>query len=301
MFGGLAITFVQLGSEEDGPLVGLTALPGDHAPAPAPAHGHASDNFRIQLLGDLTMGRETYRPGEFRFQDGWKPYPNEGMWASDGFWGLVMMADKRGFRRRLVKELPPGSDEEAMEIGMHRHVATTFGFGGDALFPDDPTDTAGPSALASTLGRTTNSGKLNGSFADREQWMTVSPNTQIVVALMGEPTSGPVVVLSASKPDQVVTPRCCFDTEVFRLVVAGSCNIEGQVFELGDMRTQRAGTWSEPVVAGSDGLQEVLVLGDRRHVEPSVETETWLSALGGIVADLTGELTARPLAQNASN
>jgi hypothetical protein len=89
-------------------------------------------------------------------------------------------------------------------------------------------------------------------------------------------------------------PQTRFETEVFRMVVAGSCDIDGQIYEYGDIRIQRPGAACGPVVAGPNGLQEVLILGDRRHAVPTVENnEMWPATLGAIVDDLQGVLSAQ--------
>jgi hypothetical protein len=286
-YNGVATTVVPIGDETSGPAIGLVAVaPGGTVPDAA-AHAHGADNFRIVLRGALTMGRERYELGQFRFQEGWKPYPDEISHTADGQWLLVLMADRRGFRQRWVKELIPGSDEERADKAMYLVLAQLFGITGDCI---DPENKCGASALTTTLGPTTNSGKLNGSFADRDAWQAVTSSTRANVALMGHPTSGPVVILATTEPHEIAAPRCRFETELFRLVVAGSCDIDGQIYEQGDMRIQRAGEWCGPVAAGPGGLEEIVVVGDRRHANPSVEGDVW--PFVGIVRDLLGELSA---------
>ncbi len=283
-----AMAVALIGDEAAGPAMFMMSVLPRGTVAPAPAHCHASDNFRVSLLGTLSMGREEYRAGRFRFQQGWRAYPDECVDAEEGAWQLVMMADRRGARRRIVPALSPESPEANLEIETHRAIADAFGITGDFLFPDDPSDTAGPSALASTLGRAEASGKLNGSFDDCASWLPVNGTTRAAVSLIGDAESGPVVILSVIDALGVVSPRARFGTELFRLVVAGSCEIEGRVYERGDMRVQHAGTWCGPIVAGAEGLQEVLVIGDRRMADPAVENGSW--AFGDVVHGLLDEL-----------
>ncbi len=280
----MTMSVVELGHEERGPLLGLTAtVPGLCMPT-GPAHGHASDTFRISLLGQFTMGREAYGPGRFRLQEGWKAYPNDNnSCGPEGGWELVMMADRRGMRARLAQPDLSGVIEAITQAFCATYEITS----GD-IFSDDPSDTAGPSALASTLGRAEASGKLNGSFDDCASWLPVNGTTRAAVSLIGDAESGPVVILSVIDALGVVSPRARFGTELFRLVVAGSCEIEGRVYERGDMRVQHAGTWCGPIVAGAEGLQEVLVIGDRRMADPAVENGSW--AFGDVVHGLLDEL-----------
>lgn len=284
----LATMIVLLGDHRSGPLLGFTALaPGVDAPL-GPPHGHCSDNFRVSLRGDLTMGREVYGSGAFRFQDGWKTYPkNNNSCGPAGGWEIEVFADRRGLR---TSEVVGGPELEAMMTEGGRMLAAMFGL--ESLVADPPEDVCGPSALATTLGPTDNSGKRNGSFDRREGWQAVEPATEVAVALLGEPTCGPVVVLAATGPDAVAFPAARYDTEVFRLVVDGSCTIGDRTYEAGDMRIQHAGTWCEPVVAGKQGVQEVILLADRRGATATVDGDTWLGDLDGIVEELALELAA---------
>ena len=284
----LAAGAVLIGDDECGPAIGVTAVaPGDLADD-APAHAHGSDNFRIVLRGVLTMGRERYDRGRFRFQAGWKAYPGEANDASDGMWMLVLMADRRGMRRRLAKELVPGSLEDVLEHELHRYMSEALEVTGDLV---DPDDTCGSSALASTLGTPTSSGKLNGSFEDARGWPQVSPTTRAAVTLLGDASAGPVVVLCATDPLGTAMQGCRFHTELFRLVVSGSGSIGDRILEEGDMRVQRAGERSAPVTAGPDGLCELIILGDRRHAVPDADDPArWPGTLGDLVQDLVGLL-----------
>ena len=288
-YGPMAFTGVVAGDDVTGPMMMLSTVPTEVDLPEGPAHAHASDNFRIELKGEFSMGREHYTAGHFRLQEGWRPYPEE--YGPGGRWSLTMMADRRGFRRRLVKPFEPGSDEEREEIAIHRAVGSVLKVGGDIMFPDDPDDTAGPTAIASSLGRMGNAGKLNGSFDDLDDWTQVDADNKVAVTLFGHVVSGPILVLTVTEPFAVQAGRCRFDTEVFRMVVRGSCEIDGQRHELGDVRVDRAGASWGPVVAGPEGYQEVQVIADRRGA-PDTETGDW--ALAGIVNALRADLASRP-------
>jgi hypothetical protein len=299
-FGDMANTSVKVGDDTCGPIIGPVACQPGTVPPPAAAHAHASDTFRIILRGTFKMGPEMYGPGEFRFQQGWRPYPGEDALGDDGLWMAVFVADRRGMRARYVKEPPPDSPEAQVAVEMHRYFGRTYELkGGDVWFSDDPKDTAGPSALASSLGPI-KSGKRNGSFADADSWTTSHPGTREAVSILGDPICGPVVVLTATEPNGVVTPPCRFDTEVFRMIVAGACEIDGRRYEKGDMRIDRAGEWFGPVVAGPEGMQQVVVIGDRRHATPTMESTADESAIGGVIHELLDELNARPKAEPAT-
>src|SRR5205823_252902 len=88
------------------------------------AHGHDSDSWRMSLLGESHMGTATYGPGEFRFQQGGKPYGKDDFAAGpNGGYHLVMFADRRGFRTRPVKKelepiIKPQDDRAARALGI---------------------------------------------------------------------------------------------------------------------------------------------------------------------------------------
>jgi len=294
---GMLTNMLLIGDEESGPVIALTSLAPGVESAPGKSHGHASDNFRISLLGSFVMGREQYDPGAFRFQDGWRVYPSDSCsWGAEGGWEITMMADRRGTRRRQVQGWVPGSPEADAEIAFQKYLASTFEFDGD-LVDADGSVASGPSALVTTIGRTENSGKLNGSFAESDTWPAVTASTRAVVSIMGDQFRGPVVVLAVTAPGQIAMPACAFDTELLRVVVSGSCCIDGRTYEEGDMRMQLPERPSGIVYAGSEGLQEVLVFGDRRYLESNLDRdEGWPSNLREIATDLSSKLPVSVLA-----
>jgi hypothetical protein len=296
---GMLTNIVLIGDEESGPGIALTSTRPGEENVPGQAHGHASDNFRISLLGSFVMGREEYNPGAFRFQNGWRGYPSDNCsWGADGGWEITMMADRRGTRRRQVQGWVPGSPEAEAEIALQHYLASTFEFDGD-LVDSDGSVACGPSALVTTIGLTENSGKLNGSFADSSTWPEVSASTRAVVSIMGDQFCGPVVVLAATAPGGIAMPAWSFDTEVLRVVVAGSCWIDGRAYEKGDMRMQLPGRQSGSVSAGPEGLQEMLVFGDRRYLDLHAKCDEleWPGNVGKMVCDLIGRLPDSEFAQ----
>ena len=285
-FGQTTMAGVLIGDEVRGPSLTFAWQGPEAMSYGAPSHAHASDNFRISLLGSFEMGRESYGPGEFRIQQGWKPYPSDNAsHGPEGGWEILLMADRRGTRARFVGASLPNLDE------IHAQISRTFGLAGD-LLSDDPAAGSGPSALATTLGPPANSGKLNGSFADRDTWAPLGPATRAAVALMGDPVCGPVLLLAATEPAGVAMPACRFDTEVFRGVVSGSCEIDGRRYGKGQMRVQRAGSPCGPVIAGPDGVCEVVIVADRRAAAPVTSDASWAAALGATLRDLQHRLAA---------
>jgi len=295
----LVFNLILIGDEAVGPGIFVTAAaPGLEIPKEmrAVAHAHGCDNWRISLLGDFHMGPEEYGPGEYRLQEGWRVYPEDDQsYGPDGGWQVVFMADRRGLKRRLAVEPPQGVvyPEELVAP----KIAEKFEFNCD-LVSDDPAMTAGPTAIASTIGPPGHAklrmGKLNGSFADSDKWSAVAPATRMAVTLLGNKDKGPVLVFVHTEASEVAAPRSRVPTELYRLVVEGSCRIGGKIYEKGDMRIQEAGMWCEPVEALEGGLKELLIFGDRNGLE-AIETtgEGWPRALPAVVAELGRALDLR--------
>ena len=284
----VSFTVVLVGDEECGPLLFLTSVaPGIEIPVNA-AHAHASDNFRISVRGTFTMGRTKYGPREFRFQQGWRPYPNDNSACGpDGGWELVMMADRRGSRVRPAADAPNDPIQRTME----QTVAQLFELRGDYV-SDEPGSTSGPSALATQAGELDNSGKLNGSFTDSSSWPLVANATRASASVLGNVDRGPVMILVATAPHEVITPRFSSGTEVFRMVVGGGCVVDARRYEPGDIRVYRAGTWIPPTIAGESGMQEMILFGDRRFAHIECDDDSWLDGLPRTIDTLTSAVLA---------
>ena len=245
-----------LGDPECGPLIELTSRPPEPEEMPrAPAHGHASDNWRITIQGTTNMGRYAYGPGQFRFQDGGVPYAGDNLaWGPEGGFGIIMFADRRGSPIRFVEEDHPfqeGADQGA------RAFADAYGF---ELCDPCP----GAPAIRTTLGETTH-GHLDTGFGDSDSWQEVTPGVRLATSLLGEVTAGPVLALLRCDPGAPACPAGTVDTDVFHAVVAGSCLVDGSPRALGDAWVHEPGPQPE-VVAGPDGLSHIVVFADRRAV-----------------------------------
>src|SRR5688500_9864986 len=113
---GDVVNHLLIGDETKGPSLSFVSQPPGEK-RPAYAHAHASDSFRLPIHGAYTMGsQERYEPGDFRFQDGWKPYASQGVDAAggvDGMWSFLMFGDRRGVLARYSGQLPEGFAERA--------------------------------------------------------------------------------------------------------------------------------------------------------------------------------------------
>jgi hypothetical protein len=256
-----AVAALLLGDAVRGPLIVLTAVqPGTEPPYVQP-RGHASDNFRVSLRGTLPVGSERYSEGEFRFQRGWEPYAGDSYARGvDGGWTVLCFADRRGVRDRFAR---PDALEQ---IPGDANLAAWLGIDGD-LISYDPRDTAGDSALAVTFASSRGS-HVNGAYAQAHSWVAVGDATRAVGALMGDRRRGPLMILARTSSNRLSASRFTVSTEVMHVVVRGTCTIGDRVHGTGDVRVTRADVARDPVVAGPDGVDELIVFGDRRGAHP---------------------------------
>jgi hypothetical protein len=252
-----------MGDAVAGPFLGLfydaPSTPEQLAGPPdlAPAHSHSCDNFRICMKGELIVGQERYHHGEFRLQQSGRPYGQDGDAPHvDGNWRIIFFADRRGFMVR-----PTNPEIRKQYRAAAAGAQERFGDLLPEMLDDDDGGVVGMvTNLTTPLSRL---GHVDGSFRDAGTWGTLGAS-KVAAALLGLPDLGPVVLLLRTPAAQVAAPACTFGTEGFRLVVGGSYTLGGQERTMGDMRFQAADTSWERVVAGPDGLDEVVILGDRR-------------------------------------
>ena len=264
---------VGMGDPVVGPLVGLfydaPSTPEQLAGPPdlTPAHSHPCDNFRVVMKGELWVGRERYHHGEFRLQRSGRPYGSDGDAPHpEGNWRVIFFADRRGHR---VRPTNPALRAEAASPEALQRTRERFGGLLPVVLPDDDDGVEG---LVTTIDRPFSKlGHVDGSFEDAPAWEPVGPDATMAVALMGDHDAGPVVVLQRTSAGAVASPACTFGSDVFRCVVRGSGRSGGETMVMGDTRFAAAGvTWDE-VVAGPGGLDEVVIIGDRRGAEPRAD------------------------------
>jgi hypothetical protein len=283
----VASTAVTFGDPRSGPVLLCLALAPGVRPPDAPAHGHASDTWRMSLLGTLPMGPDSYDAGEFRFQQGWKPYASDNYAnGPEGGWSALVFGDRRGMRIRHVRHDGPAITPT------DRMLAEWLGIHGDLVSEEDA-HAPGPSSLATTLDDARTGARINGSFADADAWRG-GDGIRLAAGAMGDRATGPVVLLTRVDAGRPTLGRCRIASDVVRLSVRGSCAIDGREYVAGDMRAQSGGTPLGNAIAGPDGLDEVIVVADRRHLEPAaVADEAWAQALGAVLDDVNVRLAER--------
>jgi hypothetical protein len=286
-----AYTGVVLGDPVVGPALELaTSEPADERGF-WPTHWHATDSFRVSLRGELVVLPGTYGPGEFFFLEAGKYY-NQGfsLNSPEGQWTCVVLGDKRGLPGKRAKPDTTGDFVEA-------YVEASPGFSMIESHPElvpevHPKGSEGTPGLVTTLGPL-KGGRLDGSFADYQSWTPTGDGVWLAGALLADPTAGPVMLVSHTEPGAMAMPATTFATEVCRTVVRGSGTVGEDLLSWGAVRIQEAGSPHPAVVAGPDGLDEVIVLGDRRSAWPTDtdESHSWIRLFTSILGEL-GVLTS---------
>ncbi|MDP1794472.1 MAG: hypothetical protein Q8K63_10095 [Acidimicrobiales bacterium] len=286
----LSSSAILFGDEQSGPVVLLLALAPGIKPPDAPAHTHASDNWRMSVLGNLPMGPDSYDAGHSRFQEGWKPYASDNYAnGPDGGWTALMFADRRGTRVRHVKQ-----HDGPVITPMDRLLAEWLGVGGDLVAEEPECGVPGPSVMATTLDDFRRGARINVSFHDTEHWLQ-RDGVSAMAGALGDHASGPIVMQVRGGPDAEMLGQATFECDLLRLVARGSYTIDDREYQAGDIRVQAAGVAVGRAVAGSQGADEVVIFADRRAVGPqATAVELWSDMLARLGGDL-----ARRLADSA--
>jgi hypothetical protein len=92
-----------------------------------------------------------------------------------------------------------------------------------------------------------------------------------------------------------VVPSAGYDTEIVLAIVRGSCRVADRTYIDGEVRIQKAGTVTDTIIAGADGLDAVLMIADRRcrpQIAASDTAAYWPAKLDELIGELTSSLTA---------
>jgi hypothetical protein len=287
---GATVLPIMIGDETCGPFVALSYVEPTDVQMPLSfAHAHASDNWRISVRGTTNMGRDTYEEGQFRFHDGGVPYASDNFaWGPEGGYGIIVFADRRGFAILPVKA------EIAERVTPAQEAAGTF------LGIDMQNPCPGAPAIATTMGPTVRS-HLDGGFDTSEQWDEIAPGVRMAAGLAGEPTGGPVLVFLNGAAGTEVLPVRSIGSETIVAPVSGSIDVGGTTLTQGDVRVEESGTDHPAVVAGPDGVQLVVVVGDRRALHSALADGTVAGPLGLALSTVLAELQSLlPLAGSPS-
>jgi hypothetical protein len=254
-----------------------------------PTHWHATDSFRMSLRGELLMLPDSYKAGEFLFMEAGRYY-NQGFGVDspEGGWVYVLLADKRGLPGKNAK---PEKSRDFVKAYIEASPPFMMVEERHDLVPGvHPKDSEGTPGIVTTIGQC-KGGRLEGSFSDYESWTPSGDGVWLAGALLGDHVAGPLLLLSHTAPGAVATPAATFASEVARTAVRGSGWVGEDAFVLGDTRIQEAESRHELVVAGPDGLDEVIVFGDRRAILTEIDhSHSWMGSFASILNGL-GVLT----------
>ncbi len=280
---GATILPMMVGDEQCGPFIVLSHVaPSDEMMPLSFAHAHASDNWRISVQGTTNMGRDAYEQGQFRFHDGGVAYASDNFaWGPEGGYGMIMFADRRGFAIRPVKA------EIAERVTPEQEIA------GAALGIDMQDPCPGAPAIVTTMGPTSRS-HLDGGFDACDQWDEIAPGVRMAAGLLGEPTSGPVLVFLDCAAGTEAVPAHSIGTETIVAPVSGSIAAGADTLAHGQVRLEEADVEQPALVAGPDGVQLVVLVADRRALRSALDDGslggTFGAALSTVVADLQDQL-----------
>jgi hypothetical protein len=221
------------------------------------------------------MGPARYGPGEFRFQQGWKPHGADGVAAGpDGGWTVLMFADRRGVRVRALQDSV--QSPTAFETVLSEWMNLKSDYWGD-----EGVNLPGSSYLTSSAGQLTKFHQA-GSFADTSGWLETESGARLLVTLLGDAERGPVIVL-ADSPVGAATGSATFGTEVMRIVYESDCSDGVTALERGDGRINMPDISTPSMIAGPSGVRELIFFGDRRGVLGATSTEGWFQEVLSII------------------
>jgi hypothetical protein len=286
---------IGIGDRTYGPVVGLF-FDGPSTPEElmgptdlTPSHSHPCDNFRIVMKGELWVGQERYHQGEFRIQRSARPYGADGDAPHrEGNWRIISFADRRGSRVRPTN--PEMRAQVENEDALAKMRAMFDDLMPEILPPNDP----GIDGLVTTIDKPWSKVQhIDSRTTDAYMWPEIGEGARVAVSLMSHHEVGPVYVIQRTPAGAQATPAMTFGSDVFRCVIAGSHTRNGEVVEMGDCRFQAGGIPWERVVAGPEGLDEVIIVGDRTGYIPEVtgdDPSGWASTFCDIVEGLKTRL-----------
>ncbi|MEN3271684.1 MAG: hypothetical protein V7636_445 [Actinomycetota bacterium] len=257
-------------------------------------HMHRSDSFRMPVRGDFIVGRTVYAPGDFRLQESGKYYGPEGpgpvsAQGVEPSWTLLAFADRLGYRIQAANDRDLGKITAMEQPAIPLYDAV-------GCVPVHPDDSIGTPAIRTTLADSLHTGHADGSLAATDDWPVLGTSDATAAAL-GNPEAGPIFLVTRTPPSGTSTPAIAWDTEVARFVVSGSATCGDASFEPGHVRIVEAGAPQEAVIAGDQGLAEVIVIGDRRFAAPtSCADAVWSEQFGALLDRVVPVIPAVPAA-----
>jgi hypothetical protein len=249
-------------------------------------HSHRSDSFRLALGDDprlsFSFGDRWYRFGDYRVQPANVAYRE---WHADaGCLELVVDADRRG-HAPIEGDLRSSRDVE--------QIATSLeGAGTYALqFTHHTHDEDAVSGVGSTLLANPPATGFSGSVRE-DGWATLADGSKVLGIVIGPRKSGPLLLLWRNAAGAVESPAATYSTEVFRLLLEGTCTVGDASYGPGAWRLTDIDVPQGAIVHGPEGSTALVVFADRRGWMPKIEGRPGIEAvprieqLAGILAPL---------------
>lgn len=255
----------------------------------SPPHFHPSDNMRVVLKGELIVGKDRYFHGDFRLQRTGRPYGRDGDAPHvEGNWRVIVFADRRG---HIMRPTGRKLQEEFTGPAAMSRIRASFG---DLLPEIIASDDNGVEGLVTNIDKPMKPlGNIDSCYDEAATWAALGNGSSYAISLMGDHEFGPVLIMQRTPAGAVATPGLTFDTDTFRCVISGSHERSGEPVQMGDSRFQAAGLPWEQVVAGPDGLDELIVVGDRRGAAArmhGVDEASWVATIENTIGTLKEQL-----------
>jgi hypothetical protein len=262
--------FILLGDETSGPAIVLTysgpekIARGKEFYSSIPPHLHRSPTFRISLghqNEQMLINNKWFGDGDYWILDANKFYndPN----GNDGCAIFNVFADRRGVFP--VFRLKPGMTREQMDA----YAMTLLTPPLDATYAyHDKNEDAVAGAAISTRDGLDHGGQARGSIHDQTGWTLLSDGSRVAVVAIGDPTSGPLIIMTANQPGTLEAPALRYEVDTFRMIARGTCSIGDREYGEGEFVAPPAGTEIPPVSHGAEGSIQLMVISDRRGWRP---------------------------------
>jgi hypothetical protein len=270
-----------LGEDPCGPLVYLldSAKPASEGPR-FPVHHHNSDELRMVITGALQVGRSWLHPGHFRMQPANRDYGPETT-GPDGCQEIVLFSDRRGF----IPEYPSARDQETFGW-LAEYFATQYA--GYIPEMESPEAHVYRSLLAGSEKVASRHGHVDASFED-PSWRAVG-GARYSYWAMGDERLRPLILLVEAEAGVAIAPPVKFPTDHLRLVLDGSCEIDGVPYRAGGIRIQQGGHFFGPEVAGPNGCRQIVVFARQADAVPVFADQADATRVKGYLADLSAGL-----------
>lgn len=253
-------------------------------------HYHGSDQFRVVLQGEYLLMKHRMKAGDFGYQESGRTYREGLSSAADPCWIFAMHGTWRGARGTQTR----GEDGNFNMPRLYENQLDRF-----AETTDDPCwwnvagGSKGIAAVKTTLGPN-RGGYAWGSFSETDDWRSMSENVRFTTGMFGLPATGPILFTIKADEGSVVVPSAVCGTEIVCAVIRGSIEIGDKQYQKGDVRIQRDGVPLDAVVSGSEGVEMIYLIADRRHLpqmtDSSPLSQRWSTVLDGLVAELAVEV-----------